>query len=350
MEQSQNASATLFSPRLDAIYFALHAVFFILTIAMAVGVLPSVSWEQPTVRIVVAFIFFNALHTVLTWLGLFLLPEARSLVKAQWKSEGASGRLRRWIVLTVMAGVTWTVAEVFVFKSHAPEIRITLSLVLVVLASFHNVGQTKGLALMQTHQIQGDKKIAHWERRFFDLFVIAIFLGGLKLMLSKHLKGFLPSWWNTAWLVVGSAVFLALIVLAFRYQRSFRSKKFWFSTTAIYHPLLLLSPAAFVFQRALHGVEYLFLSIGMTKRSSVKWGLGAWTLLLVALFLTGLSKVAILKTAFPIKQYMTAEWIRAFVFFGVWVEFTHYYLDSILFRFQDPSVREHIGPLLRPRL
>lgn len=341
-----NNSHAIFSPKLDRIYFAIHGIFLILTILMALGLLPSVGWDQVTVRFVVSIFFFNGLHTVLTWFGLFALPEGRHWIKRQWQSRNSKNGLRIWLVISIIFGLGWYFLETRFLKNLPPESTLTFSLVLFVLAAFHNIGQTKGLALMQTQKLGTRDKVASWERYLYNALVLVIVFGSIRLMANPFFGQKIPIWWDLSALVLGGLLTIALIVIAFRLEKSFRSKKFWFASTTVYHPLLLLSPAAFVFQRALHGTEYLFLSISMARKSKMRWNSRLGLLLVTLLILTALTKIKLYKTLTGF-ELLPRDLIHGFAIMGLWIEYTHYYLDSILFRFQDPIVRETIGPLIK---
>ncbi len=313
---------------------------------MSLGKVPSVSWDQVTVRFIASIIFFNSLHTVLTWFGIFALPEGREWAKRSLASGATRFRIRRCLMLSIIFGIGVYFIAKEAFESISIETKLVFSLALFVLAGLHNVGQTKGLALLQTHKLGFRGNKAKWERYILNSLVAVVFLGSARIFAPPFYKQLLPAWWAMAAALIGCFLIVALVVVTFHFERNVWSKKLWFASTAVYHPLLLISPPAFVFQRALHGIEYLFLSFRITHNSRVQWNI-----------VLGLALAGVLVFAAAIKilhlsklsgfDVVSKNYFNYFFAFGLWIEYTHYYLDSVLFRFKDPNVQELIGPLLR---
>jgi hypothetical protein len=341
-----NHHYAIFSPKMDRIYFAIHGIFLILTILMALGQIPSVRWDQVTVRFIATIIFFNGLHTILTWFGIFALPEGREWARRNWESNATQFRIRRWLMISILFGLGWYFLAHDVFESVSMEMKLVFSLALFVLSGVHNVGQTKGLALLQTHRLGVRDVNAKWERNILNVLVLVVFLGSARIFMPPVFKQHIPAWWDFAAVFIGCVLVVALIVVTFRFERHIRSKKFWFASTAIYHPLLLISPPAFVFQRALHGVEYLFLSLRIAHNSRVEWRSLHGVVLVALLLLTAATKIVVLRSLVGM-DLIQKEYVSSLMAVGLWIEYTHYYLDSVLFRFKDPIVQEVIGPLLR---
>jgi hypothetical protein len=132
----QGKSVFIFHPKLERLYFAIFFVILILMIAMSVGWIPTVRWTQSWTRWIVAFVFFNSLHTMLTWVGIFLLPELRSWAKTQLSPRRTP--IFGLLLFGILLGVSQmaTSADSGFFSPMAPY----LGLMLLIWAAMHNVG------------------------------------------------------------------------------------------------------------------------------------------------------------------------------------------------------------------
>jgi hypothetical protein len=149
-------------------------------------------------------------------------------------------------------------------------------------------------------------------------------------------------------MVVGVGVAFMIFLNAFAYPKIERTGKRFFLTSTIFSALGIHSPMAVVLMRGLHGLEYTFLSHRMFKRSTVG-KLSVLTIAIVViivaihLFICWITPRNALTNVpkFP-EGLLQAAYVIAFV-----LEFGHYYLDSLLYKFQDADARENIAPLLR---
>jgi hypothetical protein len=351
MSEVSPVQRSLFTSRLDKVYFTIHGVFLSLLLLMSFGFIPVLQWNNFGVRLVVATIFFSSFHTGLSWPGLLLLPEMRQWARAQWNSEGRFGKLRRWLFLSLLAFITYAVLEVYFLKSVSVEMERTLLLFLLIRRAVHNVGQTKGLTFMLTARNAKSQLSVKWERLIFKGFIFVMALGAIRFVSrsesqSVFWNSLLPARWELYCFVPGAILFGALMLVVYRQENTVRTKKFWFATTAIYYPLLLFSPAAFAFQRALHGIEYLFLAFRMSDRSKIKFTAVSWAVIAAPLLLILIALAELIRRVHPFFESVYISSFPFVTFTALWIEFTHYYLDSIMFRFQDPIVRETIGPLV----
>jgi hypothetical protein len=351
-------SVFIFHPKLERLYFVIFFVFLILTIAMSVQWIPTVRWSQTWTRWIVAFVFFNSLHTMLTWIGIFLLPELRAWAKTQLSSR------RIPIISILFVGIFLAVTQmVSQFSSAGTEVNTYLSpmtpylsIMLLILAAMHNVGQTKGMSMLYNaglrsrlgaDEVPAAVDCERRERWFFNVLVGAVFLGLFCREVSDEYADYIPVQATTFLAAIAAIAFIAIILNSMKYPKVSESNKTLFSFTSVFHVLLTISPASFVFQRALHGVEYVFLAQKMAARSKISWKASAVAAAVVLMFVAVATKVANIYYMKTGTSTAIGFDITAIVVLGLWVEYAHYYIDSIMFRMTDEDARRFVGPLLK---
>lgn len=330
---------------------------------MDLGWLPTVSWRQVWTRWIVGIIFFNSLHTMLTWVGILVLPELRSWAKTQLVPK------RGPIVLMIFVGIFLAVFRRVTGAEQLADFGPFLAVALLILIAAHNVGQTKGLSMLYNwglrqqlseNELVTQIRCERRERWFFNVLVLSVAAGlflesvipsNREVLDAEAIREFIPfvgQQFVFGAVIIAAIAFVGLMVNVFLFPRVSRSHKALFSTTAIFHVLLFISPAAFVFQRALHGIEYLFLAIGASSNSKLKWRMGS-----IGLAATMMIAAVSLKVAMMFHGSSTNPFAKmgidltTIVMVGIWIEFTHYYIDSVMFRFSDYGTRKLVGPLLQ---
>lgn len=351
-------SVFIFHPKLERLYFAIFFIFLILTVAMSYRWIPTVRWNQTWTRWIVAFVFFNSLHTMLTWIGIFLLPELRAWAKTQLSSRRIPivSILLVGIFLAVTQMVPSLSAEGSEATSFLSPLTPYLSIMLLILAAMHNVGQTKGMSMLYNaglrsrlgaEEVPAAIKCERRERWLFNVLVGAVFLGLVCREVSDEYAAYIPIYATTYLAAISAIAFIAIILNSMKYPKVSDSNKTLFSFTSVFHVLLPISPASFVFQRALHGVEYVFLAQKMAARSKISWKASAVAVAIVLMLVAVTTKVT---SMYYLKRDSSAAMgfdITAIVVLGLWVEYAHYYIDSIMFRMTDEDARRFVGPLLK---
>ncbi|MBN8540520.1 MAG: hypothetical protein J0L82_09050 [Deltaproteobacteria bacterium] len=346
-------SVLIFHPKLERLYFAIFFAFLILMLAMSVGWIPTVRWNQTWTKWIVAFVFFNSLHAMLTWVGILLLPELRSWAKTQLSPR------RIPIIALLFLGISLAVTQI----ATKPESQFLspmapyLALLLLILVAMHNVGQTKGMAMLYNAGLRSllvesevplAKRCEKNERWLFNILVAAVFLGLAVRESMDEYAIYIPDQTLAVCAGVAALAFLAIIINSMKYPKVSHSNKTLFSFTAVFHVLLTIYPAAFVFQRALHGVEYVFLAHRMAARSVITWRTSAVALAIGLMFAAGTAKaVSLYFGRAGSAATNPGVDITPVLIFGLWIEYVHYYIDSIMFRMTDADARRLVGPLLK---
>lgn len=343
-------SVFVFHPKLEKAYFAIFFVFLGLIVAMSARWLPHIGWNKQWTSWIVGFVFFNTLHTMLTWIGIFLLPELRGWAKTQISA-------RRWpVVSMIMAAILLGVIYMVWSLPILQPISQYLALVLFIFAAMHNIGQTKGIALLYNARLRSqtrseDRAISlqceHRERWLYNALVVTVFLGLVCLKFSSGTYGDIAAQGVLVFVLLGGCTFIAIVLNSRRFPNVSTSNKTLFSFTSIFHILWPLSPAAVAFQRSLHGLEYVFLAHQMASRSKFTWRFGVAAIAVVFGLLAvvgGVANIYWRKVGDPsVAMNFDATPI---LLFGLWIEYSHYYIDSIMFRMTDESSRRFVGPLL----
>ncbi len=337
----------IFEPLHEKIYLLCLALIFIAISVIASGVVSPPSWENIWVRSVVSLVFFNSLHTALTFIGIALVPELRAWLREQLRPK------RVLVFGVIVAAVMMT--SYFVASTHN-GVRYLVpfsTFIFVLLSSLHNVSQTKGIALLYNREIrkildEDEKRVQSHvekvERLLFNTLVVALVVGTLYVAFLRRKSDLNLKYALSAFALAAA---LGLVVNCMRYPKVGRSFKVPFTATAILHALILAAPFVLVFQRALHGLEYVFLAQKMSKRTRAQWTIGIvsfvftlFGIFLVIRILVGPGRYG--KTYFGLSD----DVMIVLLTLAYWVEYLHYYIDSIMFRMKDSSVRTHVQPLL----
>lgn len=334
----------IFRPRYERAYFVILAISLSIVVAKLFGLIQLPSLQVNWVKLAVYFLFFNYLHTVLTFVGLALLPELRSWLKTQF-------RPRRLVVpAIVVAGILYASVQ---FRTLNPDDLSDLFLLSIfsLLISIHNLGQTKGLSLMYNRSIYPrltdaekaqQRKVENTERRLFN--VLLLFQGGVAVQ-TVFFKDLLSPDMIIFFFEIFGLVTLALVLNAVRYPGVLRTNKLIFLQGVWFFALRALAPVIMIFQMALHGLEYVFLGDVALQRTRVKMGF-KWIALGISLLILGTVLKAFDPRVFDSNwKYVNHSFLRVMAAISILFEFLHYYIDSILFKFNDPVVRENVSPL-----
>ncbi len=339
----------LFHPTLERIYFSLMFVFTgIVIYSFSVE---DTFWNKEGVwqTLIVRLVFLNWIHSLV---GLFImsaLPEFRALCRGLMRGP------MKWRIIAAISAII--VAELFwESKKTTPTIDAGV-LGFVFLAVFtmrkvHNIGQTKGLSLLfnrlsnpglSVEQKLKQERVEKAERTLFNIFIVV--LVGLVALRFAQINWALPT--NPVYVAVLAVLALMLVVNSWRYPNVNTTNKGIFMLGMFFHVTAAFSVAGLAMQRALHGLEYCFLSWNIIKNSKVKIKRGA-ILILATLVFYAVGSIAIsYSSVLPFGEVsLNSSLFRIFLFLSFFLDFFHYYADSVLFHFKDPLVREHVGPLL----
>lgn len=337
----------IFRPRYERAFLILLSILLALAGAACGGLLELPTIKDEWVKFVVFFLFFNYLHTLLTILGIILVPELRAWFKSQFQP-------RRFVffgsIIAVIGYVSWWGVRSF-NKNEASG--VLLAGIFTLLISIHNLGQTKGLSLMYNRYLRPllsdaekvqQTKVERSERWIFNILISLLFLLALGTS-YKVLKTSVPqsSILYLQFLFVGLAG--ALILNSLRYPQLFKTNKFFYLQVIWLFALIPVVPAALVLQMGVHGVEYVLLGDVVVRRSKLrltkKLIVFAGAFLLCFAVIKGLDSRLFSQSRGAIDSW----YLPAIIIVGVFIEYFHYYVDGIMFRFKDQAVRSNIAPL-----
>ena len=291
----------------------------------------------------------NTAHTFLTLIMLFFLPEFKlwfcDKIQTKWLIPSA--------LMFTLIGIGAYLSAAHVKTNY--EGLAFFFIILVMFDNTHALAQIKGLSLMYNQTIQpalseNEKSkqvvVEKRERVLFDSFLFLIVLQLLLTQIFSIPRDALKWFYLTSSMIL----FASIVLNSFAYPQIKRSNKRFYLLSGIFSAFAAYFPVAFVLQKSLHGLEYCFLSYGISKRSSVKmaWQTG-FEISLSIVFLYIVSVPAV--TNFPLPAYLVPRNLRfSIFFFGFFLKFFHYYMDSQMFKFRDPLVRARLARAIIPEL
>ncbi len=337
----------LFSPKLEKIYFTLLFIFVFASLMALTDIIPKNFVEKNSVLFshIVAYVLFNTTHTIYTHLMIIFLPEVRGWIWAKIRS------IRFISIASALAVIAYAAIIRANGYNNTTQVKNFLEYIFLILLFAHNISQTKGLSLIYNRlqrpylnaaEVFVQEKIEQRERFLFDIFIVfRVFLPVWSRFGPESLQPLARL--ETIFMV--SLSFL-IILNSLSYPRVKKSSKRMFLFGNILYSLQSMTYLAFLTQRALHGLEYLFLSSQMTTRSAARWPI--WKITMVTIF-----TILILIFAYLGYHASIASALGISDVFKIWflviaiiLEYSHYYLDSILFQLKDLDVKKTISPLL----
>lgn len=280
-------------------------------------------------------------HTILTFLFLSAWPKGRDL---------AGYIIRRSRAGVIFAGLIFFMI-VFYFSSSSETLDNSaviraLSVILLVLFAQHALGQIRGLSLLYNRKllVRADElkidreefsRIEAWERRLFGSLIFIIVCQAL----DDH---FYFGRWDDIFIVLSILNITAILLLSFLLPGSRHSNKSIFLMRLLLFPFAGIYPEAYFALFFVHGLEYeltIFKILGKETSSAPK--------VLLSL------NLLILFIAFPFFHHALTfvpdagqSWLLALPAFAKVVDYFHYYVDSVIFRFSDRGIKERLLPSL----
>lgn len=333
----------IFRPRYERAYFVVLAFFLAIAAAASFDLFKMPSFKDRWVQLAVIFLLFSYLHTLLTFLGIIFVPELRAWFRELLKP-------RRLAVFAFIVGVIFYTSWEGLRSLDKQEMSgAVLSSIFMLLISAHNLGQTKGLSLMYNRYLRPrlselemakQLKVERVERWIFNVLLAKIAFIAIALpVLRNHMQYI----WGLHLLFI--ILSLALVINSLRYPQLFKTNKFYYLQSIWLYALVPLMPGALVLQMGLHGVEYVMLGDVVLRRSKMRltkrWLYLAVFILVFFSLLKGFDAKLFSGNDGALDRRFTSALVILFVF----LEYLHYYVDSLMFRFKDPYVRENIAPL-----
>lgn len=306
-------------------------------------------WKRFTLKLLSGYVFLNASHIVFTFALILGAPELRRWLFAQ---------LRRIQINSISLGVIfffclfiygYLISSQFVFDSHLLRV-ITTSLIL--LQTQHALGQVKGLSSLynirakRNHSYTPEELtkvllLERAERFLFDFLRVMLWVQALVAPIWLHQKASLyPILYFNLVLVVG------IVFVAALYPRAKNSNKLAYLWRVIFIPLVSFSSSAVYATGSFHGVEYLFVTEAAIKNSrraqSLVLGLGVVGAMLFANFIQMDDVVANAR----LNDHVSGQWFYILIGAQFAIKYSHFYLDSIIFKFKNREVSDIMLPLL----
>jgi len=327
-----------------------------------------ISWQVTDLLVLAtSLIFLDGVHIVFTYVLVAMLPELRawSVSDATRSKSGWSKGQGFWLKSTLVAIALGTIYWVIRMSPRTSPIMgmATIWMFFEMLGpAQHGIAQMRGISLCYNgilrRKIQfteAEKSLATQNEKLERLFFSSLLLGEILYWIPDifgldkiRVPGMDASRFIGGVLAIASAV--AIIVNSLYFPRQSQSKKFGFVVRVAVYPLRMLSMIGTITLRAAHGTEYLVIFKRIVQGSKISESRKKRVFLVATFF--SLAYAVIFAISFPVAvrqatgRYVPREWIANTLLFAFIVRYSHYYLDSVIYRMSNPATRAVIGPLL----
>lgn len=292
----------------------------------------------------------NYVHVGFTFLMLWQIPQVKQLLKSENSPLGFKKISMVFAVLIAASWAfylsgTWTIEKQIVPGYSNFE----LSWFLYSLwGFFHYMAQTRGLSALYSKNSPLGKSgmnsqfsnIQKQERWAFGILFLTIIIHRVALLVKVD-----PA-------LVNGTIVLSFLPTLFIFLNSFRFGsvlKTTYLSRVIAYPMAPLSLDFFFLIQAVHGIEYFLVTRKMFSQTENKKVFGlTWAALTFGVFIFLVQFFHDEWSFFPFLNVGLIPLLYPYLYGLILVFATlHYYVDSFLFRFSNPSVREWISPLLK---
>jgi hypothetical protein len=281
-------------------------------------------------RSVTGLLAFNSTHFLLTF-AFFILPEFRQVETVR--------KPQFWGRVTLLT-VFWLIYFGWVARYFSPsEHFFRILLFPRVIITWHSIRQSLGLSLQETGYV---KSRIFSEHNFVRvIWGLGLVFYVIALMTRNPLNGALVASCSTVTLL-----YAAFTVRQLGWKNGL--KKVFFYPRYLFYAFYQINPIFVFASCALHGSEAVLNFLTMSKQSvgGSRAGLQGLGLLIVMT-----PVIAFLWHPVIVTQITGWEFSRNLMclLFGISQAFgiVHCYIEEYLFRFKDPQVRQHVGPLMR---
>ena len=330
-----------------------------------------VSWRVDDIPLMLTgLIFIDGVHIVFTFVMLLSLPELK-----QWAASDKTRGTRGWgkgrgpwgrsVLIALALGVIFFLLKVSPNTSTLKGMATTWLLLELVGPAQHTIAQMRGISFLYNSSIRKSAQFTDaekeqaircekLERLFFNLLLageifywIPDIFGLDKLQIpcitDIHFVGG----------VLSVASCAALLVNGYYFPKHDKTKKLAFLFRVILFPLKMLTTIGGISLRAAHGTEYLTIFRGMVKSSSISKS--RKTRIFVITTIVSLAYAVLFCMTWPnavaeLTGFSEPHTLLVWAMLGAFVlRFTHYYMDSVLYKMSDPATRAAVAPLLAPK-
>jgi hypothetical protein len=279
-------------------------------------------------------------HSCFTFLLLASLPEGRRITR--------SVLLQGWGKVALVSGFAAALLAYFVFlkDSDSDAVKVVQAM-LVLLFSQHALGQMRGLSLLYNRRLKDTIALSEAETvRFNKLERLERKLHFGLLIAWLLVAGAQGHWPRVALYILTALLFLlvcAILAVSLLYPYARRSNKTFFLLRLFIFPLAAVVPAAGLIAFVVHGFEYNQFVLGIYRGSKTKLRPFAWA-----------GTFTVLLVVFPLMHFLPDYFnqpghplLATFAVAANAVDYLHYYIDSVIFRFNDPRVRQAFASVSR---
>lgn len=249
--------------------------------------------------------------------------------------------------LKIFLGTISTTIIIFIMFSRKFSVNIHTiieALVFFILPIHHSISQSMGLSFMYTAAIPDESAKNFFFRREKILSISLIVSTALSIILYFNLPHFFQKYGHF-FIITISLFTLLLIFFSSPFTNYFHKEKFLFSMRYLLFPLSFYSPFAIFAGKAVHGLEYYFVTDKILHRSDKLLRLQTSLFFLVAVIILTVFRTYYMQSFDPtIKENI---FLRILASLSVAFTLLHYYLDRILFQMKKPINKETTGSLLK---
>lgn len=303
------------------------------------------SSSQQVLRAITGFLFLNVTHTLFTLVMLATLPEFKTWLRSKPTSLPVTNLVRILVVSLLILSIG---ATIHLGPGVKAEWVLYGWIAMVILRSQHILGQCRGVVALYNSRLGGATRsngtstlsqVMRWERWGFRFILVDL---AVMAVMRAFKVGDVWIWFAViCGLIVASAM---IAVTIWRRQEQGFNKTVYMLRLLLF-PLALVNFAVNTIKQSLHGFEYLLILIQLRRRSGQTGS--TWGLFAILALTSAFSIMFLSHAVFP---SFFRDWnpraLALLLTFSFWNEYGHYYLDSVLFRFRDPNVKDTIGALL----
>lgn len=300
------------------------------------------------VDLVSEILFLGTIHNYLS-LGVFLLPGASNWRKSR-QEAGRSSILRNSIAIGLILFLffMWRgLTRGTDFPLRHQIISITDGLI-SLFAFHHTLWQVKGISLVMNHADENSGRIK--QPNLSAIFLTLLGLMAIRPVISTILAimpspEFASSIRSVSMYSSGAMVLVVLYLIL----QNVRADNY---LHALYHSRLFawalvpISKYGFPVALAIHGIEYLFVTLQLYSQQSTGFIL---RMLIGLLCVGGLMRYFVWEYNQTTAQTTPSLWLMILQSLAFTVGLVHYYWDRILFAMKNPETREFTGRLLLRR-
>lgn len=356
--QSEPSRGVIYTPQfLDGRAEALFLYFpIVITAALflyAKIIAPSVLTGNAVFNFVAAILLFDTSHTIFSW-GMLSLPEMK-----QWRREVQSSSrffYGRWAAVAISIFAFFVVGSLGFEFSSAVTTSFTV-FIIGVLPAHHTIFQMKGLSLnydiiwMKHAQVPFDAKKLARIRRMEHAAIWIVLLSTVLMAVRARvdffnsLSPFVP--WVSAFGYISAAGLLVAGVS--QLPRGLRGKKALFLVRVLSLPLACFFMWGLVASRAIHGIEYLFVTRKMIMSSSGTESEKVRTIRITVALFVFVTFASALLFLIRLPDFFYGHQFGLLVILSLILAtntYTHYWFDSVMWSMKNPINRKWVAPLL----